>query len=193
MLIFAKKISPQKKQSIESLKEINEAFLTVFLAQDKSETLYFFKTENPTLDFVKFSKNFKLVCAAGGVVKNEKGKYLAIKRNGVWDLPKGKIEKNEKIEDAALREVEEECGLENLTLLNLIYTTYHVYPLKNNFALKPTYWFSMNVNNPKRLVPQFEEGITQVKFLNKKQLKDARKSTYLSLKPLFSRVLKENT
>ena len=52
-----------------------------------------------------------LIEAAGGLVKNENGDYLFIYRNDKWDLPKGKIEKDEKTKVAAVREVEEECGI----------------------------------------------------------------------------------
>src|SRR5687768_2564827 len=55
-----------------------------------------------------FQKKFTPVLAAGGLVQNEKEELLMIYRKGKWDLPKGKLDKNEKLEDCALREVMEE-------------------------------------------------------------------------------------
>ncbi|MBK9671561.1 MAG: NUDIX domain-containing protein [Bacteroidetes bacterium] len=63
--------------------------------------------------------------AAGGIVKNKQGQLLFIFRHGKWDLPKGKIEKGENEQDAALREVEEECGIAELTLQKKLTTTFH--------------------------------------------------------------------
>ena len=53
----------------------------------------------------KFSKTIPRVVAAGGVVTNPQGKVLLIFRNDKWDLPKGKIDKGETIEAAAIIEV----------------------------------------------------------------------------------------
>ncbi len=63
-----------------------------------------------------FFKLFKPVTAAGGLVENEKGEVLLIFRRGKWDLPKGKLDPGETIEQCAVREVEEETGLKNIEL-----------------------------------------------------------------------------
>ncbi len=75
----------------------------------------------------QFRQHFKIIEASGGIVKNEMGQILFIFRNGIWDLPKGKIEVGERKEEAGLREVEEECGFTSLTLGKFIGTTYHLY------------------------------------------------------------------
>ena len=75
---------------------------------------------------------FEIIEASGGIVKNESGEILFIFRNGIWDLPKGKIEDNESREEAGLREVEEECGFRSLKLGHFIGTTYHLYDEKES-------------------------------------------------------------
>ncbi len=110
----------------ELLNQLKNAHLNGFtLTDETSVDLY--------QDFVQ---HFKIIEAAGGLVFNEDKELLFIFRNGVWDLPKGKIEKRETIEEAALREVEEECGVSDLKLGVLIDKTYHIYEYKNQFFLK---------------------------------------------------------
>jgi hypothetical protein len=88
----------------------------------------------------------KIIKAAGGLVKNGKGEYLFIHRLGKWDLPKGKIEENEKMSEGAVREVEEECGIRVDYLGKKITTTYHTYYMGGKFVLKETEWYDMGVN-----------------------------------------------
>jgi hypothetical protein len=64
----------------------------------------------------EFNSLFKKINAAGGIVKNNKGEYLFIKRLGLWDLPKGKLHKKESSRDGAIREVGEETGLTDLII-----------------------------------------------------------------------------
>ncbi|MEQ1733679.1 MAG: NUDIX domain-containing protein [Bacteroidia bacterium] len=112
-----------------------------------------------------FTKHFTIIEAAGGLVKNAEGKYLFIKRNGYWDMPKGKIEKNEKIRDAATREVEEETGISNLTIQSEIANSYHVFISHGKFYIKRTYWFEMTYQGTEPLVPQLSEGIVQAEWI----------------------------
>ncbi len=108
-----------------------------------------------------FQSNYKILEAAGGLVYNEEGKVLMIFRRDFWDLPKGKIDPGESKEEAAVREVEEETGLKDIQLGELITETYHTYRTKKgNRILKRTYWFSMNAPDQK-LVPQAEEDIEE--------------------------------
>src|SRR4051812_48020306 len=62
-------------------------------------------------------KKFTIIRAAGGLVVNDGGEMLFIFRRGKWDLPKGKLEEGEDLEECAVREVEEETGLKNVKLL----------------------------------------------------------------------------
>ncbi|WP_405607123.1 NUDIX hydrolase [Polaribacter sp. Asnod1-A03] len=132
-------------------------------------------------DWKSFLTNLKMIPAAGGLVLNPKNEILFIYRNGVWDLPKGWIEKGESIENAAIREVEEECGISNLKIINSLITTYHIY-FHKGIKLKQTYWFLMTSDDCQGLTPQLEEGITQVSFKNNTETKEALKNTYQNIK-----------
>lgn len=137
-----------------------------------------------------FTAGHKLIEAAGGLVLNSSQELLVIKRLGHWDLPKGKMEKGESIEETALREVMEECGIENLKLGNALPDTFHTYKLKEERILKRTYWFFIRSEGEQDLIPQTEEGISEVKFMNESEVKnEALKNTYESLKPLFNAYL----
>jgi 8-oxo-dGTP pyrophosphatase MutT (NUDIX family) len=101
---------------------------------------------------------FRLIEAAGGVVKNAQNECLFIFRRNSWDLPKGKIDEGESKEAAAVREVEEETGIKNIALGTLICETYHTYKIKKSRILKRTYWFNMTTTDT-TLTPQTEEDI----------------------------------
>lgn len=133
----------------------------------------------------QFLDHHTLIEAAGGMVENDRHELLVINRLGYWDLPKGKLEKNEKAEQGAVREVEEECGIHNLEVVRALPSTYHTYKLKGKAILKKTYWFKMNSHGEQQLVPQVEEDITEVKFMTKDEVKAAIDKTYASLMPLF--------
>ena len=126
----------------------------------------------------------KVIPAAGGLVLNPKTEILFIFRDGVWDLPKGWIEKGETIENAAIREVEEECGISNLQLIKPLVTTYHIYFYKG-IKLKQTYWFLMSSNYQKELIPQTEEGITQVAFKNEAKTLAALTNSYANIQLVY--------
>lgn len=119
-----------------------------------------------------FSDYFTNIEAAGGIVKNNNGDILFIYRLGRWDLPKGKLKPNETINHAAIREVKEETGIQNLTLLSFIDTTYHIYRDKNNIPiLKTTFWYLMKHDAlSTTLTPQTEEGITKAEWKNKQNI-----------------------
>lgn len=131
-----------------------------------------------------FLTQIKVVPAAGGLVKNNKNDILFIYRNNIWDLPKGRIEKNESIETAAIREVEEECSIFNLTIEKQLITTYHIY-FQNKNKLKLTYWFLMNSNYDKPLIPQIEEGITKVEFIKEKSIDTILKESYANIRLVY--------
>ncbi len=135
-------------------------------------------------DWKTFLSYMDVIPAAGGFVLNPKEEILFIYRNNVWDLPKGWIEKNESIEIAAIREVEEECGIFNVSITKKLITTYHIY-FQNGIKLKETHWFLMTSDYNKKLVPQIEEGITKVLFKNKAETNDALKNTYANIKLVY--------
>ncbi len=137
-----------------------------------------------------FQNTFKTIEAAGGLVKNPSDQVLFIKRFGVWDLPKGKIEKGESREDAAIREVEEECHVFGLKVLNPLTTTYHIYySKKQKPVLKIVYWYEMLCKNEhQHLTPQTEEGIEKVVWKNPDEIQQALKNTYQNIRLLFQKI-----
>jgi 8-oxo-dGTP pyrophosphatase MutT (NUDIX family) len=111
---------------------------------------------------------FKSVPAAGGLVRKH-GELLVIKRHGLWDIPKGKIEKGEKKKDAAVREVEEECGVK-VKLGEKIGKTLHLYKMKGKYAFKYTHWYRMTILSEKDMKPQKSEGIEDVRWMSQEEV-----------------------
>lgn len=129
-----------------------------------------------------FFSHYHLVHSAGGVVFNHNNQVLLINRNNHWDLPKGKMEANETFTETALREVEEETGIGNLSIVSPIMldhnnanVTYHTYYEKNKRILKITRWYKMlcQQHTPEDLRPQLAEGITQVAWVDQTKVTDA--------------------
>ena len=116
-----------------------------------------------------FWKKFTLVKAAGGLVVNENNEMLMIFRRGKWDLPKGKLDKGETLEQCAVREAEEETGLKNISLLSPLFTTYHTYHEGSKFILKESYWYRMKVSGKQNLRPQTEEDIHEIRWAKRKE------------------------
>ncbi len=129
---------------------------------------------HPDLEELKkaFWKKFTIIKAAGGLVLNEDNKMLMIFRRGKWDLPKGKLDKGETLEQCAVREVEEETGLTKVKLLSPLLTTYHTYHEGTKFVLKESYWYNMKVSGMQNLQPQAEEDILETRWVT---LKEAEK------------------
>lgn len=120
-----------------------------------------------------FNQIYKVIEAAGGVVSNKNKEILFIRRLGKWDLAKGKIEKGESLEEAAVREIEEETGLKDLILEKFINTTFHIYTERNGEKiLKTTHWFKVSYVGNAKPVPQTEEGISEVAWKNEQQIID---------------------
>lgn len=112
-----------------------------------------------------FAKKFTVIQAAGGLVKNKEKKLLMILRRGKWDLPKGKLDPGEKLDECALREVGEETGLKNIKLDAPLAVTYHTYHQGTKFILKESNWYTMTVNKEQTLVPQVEEDILEIRWV----------------------------
>ena len=133
----------------------------------------------------KFCSNYTLIKAAGGVVYNQKKELLMIFRNGKWDLPKGKLETGESIEECAIREVQEECGVNNLQIISKLSDTYHTYELNGEMVLKHTFWFRMTTKFEGELSPQTKEGITKVEWVKQDEIAERLKNAYANLVELF--------
>jgi len=136
-----------------------------------------------SLDELKkaFFKKFTLVQAAGGLVRNENEETLLIFRRGKWDLPKGKLDEGERLEDCAIREVEEETGLKKVKLAAPLLITYHTYHEGTRFILKESHWYTMKTKSGQQLIPQTEEDIQEIKWVADKELKACLKNTFPSI------------
>ncbi|WP_375580844.1 NUDIX domain-containing protein [Marivirga tractuosa] len=153
-----------------------------FLSSDKNKKLDSLTCK--VYDYEKvikaFKKEFKIVEAAGGIV-TKRDKYLFIYRLKKWDLPKGKLEKKEKVEVAAVREVEEECNVK-VALGPRVCKTWHTYTRNGKNHLKKTSWYHMTLEEDKKMKPQKEEGIEKVIWVNKVELRTVLLTTYRSIR-----------
>ncbi len=136
---------------------------------------------NPLKTMTYFFFGYAFIEAAGGIVQSENS-FLFIKRNGLWDIPKGKMEKNETPEITAIREIQEECGITGeLIIRKKIIDTYHTYQFKNKSFLKKTQWFYLDYFGDKSTKPQLEEGITEILWLPLNSFSIIESATYRSI------------
>ena len=112
-------------------------------------------------------------------------------RKGMWDLPKGKSDPGEKLEDCALREVEEETGLQNIELLSPCIITWHTYHEGSKFILKESHWYKMKVRSDQPLIPQTEEDIHEIKWIKKTALKEYLNKSFPSIADVLQTCLPE--
>jgi ADP-ribose pyrophosphatase YjhB (NUDIX family) len=134
--------------------------------------------------FDAFKSYFTFIQAAGGLVFNLRKKFVGIHRLGRNDLPKGKLEKGESAQAAAVREVKEECGLDNVTLHYRIANTYHIYFIDNTPVLKRTHWFKMQTDT-ETLTPQHEEDITDASWVDPRDIEQFIGNTYPSVRDVL--------
>ncbi|WP_299125426.1 NUDIX domain-containing protein [uncultured Winogradskyella sp.] len=140
--------------------------------------------KNPDKLLKKFLKLLPNVVAGGGKVYNSKNEILFIYRNDKWDLPKGKAESKESIEETAIREVEEETGVKGLKITKPLSTTYHIFKRNGKHKIKVTYWYEMKTDFEGKLSPEKSEGITKVKWLDDKKTQKALENSYANIKIL---------
>ena len=133
----------------------------------------------------KFLALLPNVIAGGGKVYNANNEILFIFRNGKWDLPKGKAEAKETINQTALREVEEETGITGLSITKPLEITYHIFKRNDRHYIKVTYWFQMYSEYEGELIPQEKEGITKVKWIAETKLKKVLNNSYSNIKLLI--------
>ena len=133
----------------------------------------------------KFLKLLPNVIAGGGKVFNKQGDILFIYRNNKWDLPKGKVEGSETIENTAMREVKEETGVNGLEIVKPLETTYHIFKRNGRHKIKITYWFEMETSFNGILYPQTGEGITKVEWLSSVKIPKALENSYTNIKSLI--------
>lgn len=176
-------LSERPLSEMKSLKYSNEGQFEEALAILRNTEIHEFNIYYHNLNKLwgRFKAYFDYLEAAGGVVKNKEDKILFIYRLNKWDLPKGKVEKGETTEIAAVREVEEECGIRHLIRKELITTTYHIY-FQGNLKLKATYWYRMNYGGEENLIPQNEEGITLAEWKNRDEIPKVLTNTYENIR-----------
>ncbi len=157
-----------------------EGLVLQFEEDEEKEAIFIVADDFEKL-FEHFKTCFSYIEAAGGKVFNADQHLLAIYRLEKWDLPKGKVEKGESVREAAVREVEEECGVSNLSIIRELNSTFHTYWMKGRFMLKRTYWYEMSYSGSEELVPQTEEDIQEVKWLSAYNLEEFKCNTYDSI------------
>ncbi|HEY1024919.1 MAG TPA: NUDIX domain-containing protein [Sphingobacteriaceae bacterium] len=155
------------------------------MKREPGPILFVAETVNAKRFFKKIKNSSTFIKAAGGVVRNEENMFLFIFRNGKWDLPKGKLDADEKPRKAAVREVEEECGIRISKLGDKLCNTYHVYQENGSLILKKTSWYKMVAEGQTSLIPQIEEGITDARWVATTDFGMIRSNTY----PLIADVL----
>lgn len=136
--------------------------------------------------FVK--SKFKIIKAGGGIVRKD-DKVLLIYRLKKWDLPKGKLDKNETVPKGALREVEEECNVK-VKLGDKICSTWHTYTRNGKRILKKTTWFTMPCIDDSKMKPQMEENIEEVRWMNSREVRQAMYNSYPSIRHVFNQYYK---
>ncbi len=151
----------------------------------KVEGVYLY-SNNLAEVWLEFKEKYKVIVAGGGLVLNDNNEVLFIYRGNKWDLPKGRIEEGEGIEETAIREVEEECGVENLTIQKKLIDTYHLFVMDNEYRLKETHWYLMHSDYDGELIPQLEEGITEVAFKDEKAIQEALMNSYANIQLVYN-------
>ena len=178
-IVFSAKKSISNSININHLSEVSK--------YNKVNKFRFnYTTSNPLKSIQSWYSDCKFVEASGGIVKRDK-KYLWIYRNGIWDLPKGKLENLDDFETAALREVKEECGLDSsLIIEKLIYISFHTYTENSKKIIKRTQWYEMIYSGSENVFPQAEEGIEKVEWLSLEESIAKSNKSFKSIKEVWN-------
>jgi ADP-ribose pyrophosphatase YjhB (NUDIX family) len=162
-----------------------EKVVAGFLNGSASYNLMIWSKKNGKKLKKRFQMHFRLLDAAGGIVRNENREILFIFRLGKWDLPKGKLKRNETPGQGALREVKEETGLRQVEIKHQLPSTFHIYQRGGKQILKQTFWFEMTAGSTQPLIPEEKENITDVAWVNPAAKEEVLKNTYASIRSLM--------
>ncbi|MEN8768560.1 MAG: NUDIX domain-containing protein [Candidatus Arcticimaribacter sp.] len=167
------------------LKFAHKKSIITALKSKKVKQLYLYHAKEEKM-WQLFYNLFKVIEAAGGIVQHRKTKkFLFIYRNNKWDIPKGRIEQDESVRAAGIREVEEETGVENLSITKSLPTTLHMFHRNGKYRLKKTYWYAMETDFEGALQPQEEEGIQKAEWVKKDKVSALFKNAYANIQLLW--------
>ncbi|MNK35461.1 Diadenosine hexaphosphate hydrolase [compost metagenome] len=127
---------------------------------------------------------YEFMDAAGGIVRCDR-RYLFIERHGMWDIPKGKLDADEQPWEAAVREIEEECGIKGPVIDHLIGITFHTYSYMGRLTIKKNWWYALTYSGSMEVTPQEEESITQAIWIEKDEWDMIRGNTYDSIREVL--------
>lgn len=155
------------------------------LEKSPSVGTFILVSPDPNTLFDEYRSLYKQIKAAGGIIYNSQEEILFIERLNRWDLPKGKVDKNESSKDAAVREVMEETG-QDCRIVQKAGLTWHTYfDTGNRRILKKTNWYVMQPVLSKEVVIQVEEDITAYRWMTAEQFLASDLPTYQSIKAIL--------
>lgn len=103
----------------------------------------------------------KLEFSAGGIIFKKRGDEfqfaLVLDSYGKWTFPKGHLEKQEKPESAAQREVSEEIGINDLKIIKILEKIDYWFKLSGETIHKYVYFYLMEAPAEAELHPQTQE------------------------------------
>jgi 8-oxo-dGTP pyrophosphatase MutT (NUDIX family) len=183
-LFLTNEVQKETDFQIFLLESIDIKKLIVKMYQNKISSAFLYHPDEKLIMKTLRAK-IPVVKAGGGLVYNDEGKVLFIFRNGKWDLPKGGTEKNETMEQTAIREVEEETGVTGLSIVQKLQKTYHIFKRNGRYKLKVTYWYEMKTAYQGTPQGQIEEGIEKVEWIHPNDIAKVLENSYENIKLLF--------
>ena len=185
-LILTSKFSEQTEESpVFFIKYTSKKHIVAALKSKSIKSLYLYHPREDKL-WLLFLEMFKVIEAAGGLVTHKAtDKILFIYRNNKWDLPKGRIEKDESVQHAAIREVEEETAVDGLTITKALPTTFHIFNRNGKYRLKKTYWYAMESNFDGMPQAQLEEGIQIAAWKSREDIPELFENAYANIRLLW--------
>ncbi|WP_430400887.1 NUDIX hydrolase [Flavobacterium sp.] len=183
-LFLTNEVQKETDFQIFLLESIDIKKLIVKMYQNKIQSAFLYHPDEKLI-MKTLKAKIPVVKAGGGLVYNTKGEILFIYRNGKWDLPKGGTEKNETMEETAMREVEEETGVSGLSISKKLQKTYHIFKRNGRYKLKQTYWYEMQSTFEGTPEGQVEEGIERVEWIHPKDISKVLENSYENIKLLF--------